>query len=1107
MTISSQTIPVIRNGNGAATVFSFSPMTIVDNTWLKVYKRGAGGGFALLSEGGGGAQYTINVSEYPGTGTVTYPSQGSVRLETGEKLIFIVQPPFTQQEDLENQEGYFPEVQEAALDKLTQITQYLNEEVSRSLKVPVDTPNNVSTTLPLPAANKYIRWSSDATQLINVDGPTEGGGGGDPDPDPEPPVLSGTVLLDDGSVSAPSLTFSNDPDTGLYRNSSSGALQVTMDGARTVSINKDGTVGLSLVPDGNPVLRTIPVTDQTKRVNITGSIGSSYPKILAGGASPGNTSILVGAEPEGHGSFLWSGVTPAGIQVINHGVTKDVAVDQATNIQSLAEWLSTEYGGGTLIFTQGDYYIMKACNIPSNISIKGEGRVRFMMGKQGILRCAGTYAFDESLPNARLRSGTSSGTNVWHIDTDHSGGDITRFTTGSKWRVRGAGGGDIEVRDRMDVTVASTDGVDDVTTVQDADVTYLVSWDPNVFPEAAAYEALYGETDYTYMDKFVMTLLLNDADRGVDQTINIATTEAAPYVEGGYYLLADDQEELDVAGTLHNRGNIEIVYVSKKEDMGSNVTKLTLAQPVSRTFKVTDGAALYQMDWTVNIFIDNIDFVSYDTPDPAPASRVPVLEFRFTINFKGSNLRFNGKAADQAGRRGNIFRVYYCAHGGFEDCMASWPGYSGSGEGYLFSLYNSRDVFVDKCVGIGGRHNFLSQVGTDVRFTSCVSYDCLISDFDCHGVNEVGIVISDCIIKQSRQRSDGSNTSVAAIRLGNTAHPLGCRDVTISNINIFGDGTVENRGIDIVPPASNISISGVYMSGVYDGIYCRSNLDEDLVASNIRISDIRMDNVVRYGIALLGNADAGFTGYQIADVTLDGISVRNTNRPLIAAEVNGLAIQNIDAKGVGTGTAQTAFDCNDILDLRASNIIGIDLYRGWSLTSCPSAFIQFYWEGLSTNNVLVDGGGNTAMELVVFMKDGQNPGINTTGTASTDRVITTPGRSRGKVVTDAAYTVLREDLGNTIIGNSSAGTGNTEFTIPSTILRCNESGLVGTQNGREMGVIYFVNINTDDMEIVAGSNVTVVLPGGFTVLTQGKRATATIVRTGASTLSVYVTEG
>lgn len=1103
MTVATQIDKQIANGNGSATVFSFAPIVVPNSSWLKVYKRTTSNVRPVqLTEGGGGTQYTVDLNN----STVTYPSQGSLRLESGEKLAIVLRPPLNQLEDLENQEGYYPETIEAVFDKLTNISQSIQEQTDRSLKLPVDISTAINTTLPLPEAGKYLKWNDTGNAIEYGEG--GGGDGGEtPDPPPPPPI-SGTIQLDDGSAGAPSHSFSNATGTGMWRSDPTDALCFSVEGARVVSYNADGSIQFSTIGSGNPALWTKLVSGQNRHVEVTGAVSANYPSVYGRGASGSESGLNIGATPLSHHKVNFSGVAPWGLQVDMYGVEKNTATNQSPVVQALAEWLSLEYGGGTLVFPQGDYYFTTALNLPSNIKILGQGHVRFMVGKEGIIRTAGNYAFDDSYPNARLRSNTASGTNVWHIDTGHAGGVISRFDIGSKWRVRGAGGGDIEVRNRIDVTVASTDGVDDVTTVQNADVTYAVSWDPNIYPEAAAYEALYGETDYTYMDKFLMVLLLADAERATDQTITIPTDQALPFDEGDCYVLIDDQEEVDVAGTLKNRGNIEIVNIVKKTDLGSNITELTLAGPVSRTFRTSRGAAIYRIDWVENIHIENIDIVGYEVPNDAPASRVPMIEMRFVKNWSLRNVRYNGKAPDQAGRRGNIFRCYYSWNGVIDSCIGTYPGYTDSGEGYIFSVYNSRAIAVHNCTGIGGRHNFLTQVGTDIVFDSCFSYDCRISDFDCHGVNEVGITFSNLVIKQSELRSDGANTSVAGIRLGNTAHPLGCHDITISNINIFGNNSNEARGIDIVPPCTNINISGVKMVGVYDGIYARSNLAETLVAKVIRISNVRMDVVTRYGVALLGGADAGFTGYQLSDIAIDGLTVRGTNRPLIASEVDGLVLQNIDAKGVGTGTAQTAFDCDDILDLRASNIVGIDLYRGWALTDCPYAFIQFYWEGLNSNNILVDNGGSTAMEMAVYMKDGQSPGINNQGAGpSTDRIINTPGRQRGKVVTAATYTVLREDLGNTIIGNSSAGSGNTEFTINSSILRNVESSVVATQNIREMGVIHFLNINTDDMEILGGSDVTIQLPGGFTVLGQYKRATATIVRTGASTLTVYVTEG
>ena len=49
--------------------------------------------------------------------------------------------------------------------------------------------------------------------------------------------VSGKVLLADGKVSAPSLTFQSDQDTGMYLNPLTGAINFARDGVATASIN------------------------------------------------------------------------------------------------------------------------------------------------------------------------------------------------------------------------------------------------------------------------------------------------------------------------------------------------------------------------------------------------------------------------------------------------------------------------------------------------------------------------------------------------------------------------------------------------------------------------------------------------------------------------------------------------------------------------------------------------------------------------------------------------------------------------------------------------------------------------------------------------------
>lgn len=76
MPVSSQVSKVIANGNGVATVFSFNPVVIYETANLKVYKTDTDGVVTLLTEGTGPTNYSVSVSSFPGTGSVTYPATG-----------------------------------------------------------------------------------------------------------------------------------------------------------------------------------------------------------------------------------------------------------------------------------------------------------------------------------------------------------------------------------------------------------------------------------------------------------------------------------------------------------------------------------------------------------------------------------------------------------------------------------------------------------------------------------------------------------------------------------------------------------------------------------------------------------------------------------------------------------------------------------------------------------------------------------------------------------------------------------------------------------------------------------------------------------------------
>ena len=137
MTVETQTMKVTANGNDVATTFSFSPIVIFESTDIVVTKTTSAGVESTLSEGATSTTYSVTVSSYPGTGSITYPASGGTPLATGETITIKRVLTLEQTLDLENQGGYFADLQETAFDKLVMIDLQQQEELNRSLKLPI----------------------------------------------------------------------------------------------------------------------------------------------------------------------------------------------------------------------------------------------------------------------------------------------------------------------------------------------------------------------------------------------------------------------------------------------------------------------------------------------------------------------------------------------------------------------------------------------------------------------------------------------------------------------------------------------------------------------------------------------------------------------------------------------------------------------------------------------------------------------------------------------------------------------------------------------------------------------------------------------------------
>lgn len=132
MTVQSATRQVTYTGNGAAINFIFSfivkknehlTVTLYDST-LKTYTTISSTNYKVT--GGSGS-----------TGYVTY-RPGGVPLSSRYKLILARNVPYTQDLDIYNQDGFYPETVEDQLDLIVMQIQQLKDRLSQLVNVPID---------------------------------------------------------------------------------------------------------------------------------------------------------------------------------------------------------------------------------------------------------------------------------------------------------------------------------------------------------------------------------------------------------------------------------------------------------------------------------------------------------------------------------------------------------------------------------------------------------------------------------------------------------------------------------------------------------------------------------------------------------------------------------------------------------------------------------------------------------------------------------------------------------------------------------------------------------------------------------------------------------
>lgn len=156
MTIASSIGRIQYNGNGTTQAFTV-PFYFLANSHLQVVLTSVASVDTVQTIT---TNYTVSGSGNPAGGTVTMV----VAPASGEKLTIIRSVPLTQSTDLVDNDPLPAEALETALDKGIMIDQQIQEQLDRTIKVPVGAGSG---TLPAPQANTLIGWNGTATGLQN----------------------------------------------------------------------------------------------------------------------------------------------------------------------------------------------------------------------------------------------------------------------------------------------------------------------------------------------------------------------------------------------------------------------------------------------------------------------------------------------------------------------------------------------------------------------------------------------------------------------------------------------------------------------------------------------------------------------------------------------------------------------------------------------------------------------------------------------------------------------------------------------------------------------------------------------------------------------------
>ena len=616
MTISSTLTKNSYSGNGSTTAFAYG-FKIFASTDIKVYIRSSAGVETLKAEGTGSANYGISGVGAASGGTVTFVTAPA----SGETVVLIRDTSQVQSTDYVENDPFASTDHENALDRLTMISQEMQEEMDRSFKVSkttsITTPeftDDAST-----RADKLLGFNSDGNALeattgrvssVSVSNVATSSGA--------PGTATASFTTSSGalalgipigqtghagiSMQYSTTTTDSDPGAGFIRLNNTSLNSATImyvddsDGATDISAwvqswdnTSSGSKGFITIA-GNPNSSSPLVIF---KVNGTVTDASGYTKVpvayVAGSTSITNSAeISVQFSPSGDGDvagldYTFSTTTTdsdpgTGVLRLNHGTIGSataIYIDDAdANSADISAYLLT-WDDSTNSADRGQIYITKK-SAPANFAIfKVSGASTDASGyvKLAVTHVSSNGSFSNTDPIAVEfnRTGNAGADGTMSGPGSSTDNAVTRFngTSGETVQNSGVTLDDSNHLSFPDDAKAQFGGSNDLQIYHDASHSYINDAGTGNLKIASSQIDLLGGTDAgetmaTFVDDGAVTLYH-------DNTAKIATSATGVSITGTLLATTDTDTS--------NTGSVTLDFAANQNFVLTLTGNVTLANP------------------------------------------------------------------------------------------------------------------------------------------------------------------------------------------------------------------------------------------------------------------------------------------------------------------------------------------------------------------------------------------------------------------------------------------------------------------------------------------------------------------------------------------------